>query len=107
MWGLLRDTLCSAIKFSRTVPLKALKMDSVTAIQWCEEENGCPESSVVVDPPGETWTEEQFSQAVKTLVPDKKVWVINVKLDRGASRTYALTEWKRGVPDSFRGAIIV
>ncbi|XP_073470206.1 paraneoplastic antigen Ma1 homolog [Aquarana catesbeiana] len=81
-------------------------MDLAAAIQWCEVEGVRSESSVVIELPGEAWAEEQISQAVKTLSPDRKAWVMAVKTDHGTSRTYALLEWKRGVPESFKGASV-
>ena len=47
-------------------------MDSAAAIQWCEEENARSDYSVALEILGESWGEEQISQAMKTLSPDKK-----------------------------------
>ncbi|XP_073469090.1 paraneoplastic antigen Ma1 homolog [Aquarana catesbeiana] len=80
-------------------------MDRAAAIQWCEE-GARSVSSMVIDLPGEAWAVEQITQAVKTLSPDRKVWVIAVKTDSGTSRTYALLEWKQGIPESFKGTSI-
>lgn len=71
---------------------EGVKMDPAAATQWCEDENGQRELSVV------TWTKEKINQAVKTLVPDMKVWVIDLKPNQENSHTYALIEWRKGIP---------
>lgn len=57
-------------------------MDSAAEIRWCEEENTLPCLSVVTKIKGEAWGEEQISQVLKTLSPDKKVWVIDVRTEQ-------------------------
>ncbi|XP_073488846.1 paraneoplastic antigen Ma1 homolog [Aquarana catesbeiana] len=78
-------------------------MDPSTVVQWCEAEGTRSEASVAIELPGETWEREQISQIVKTLLPDRKAWVIAIKPDEETSRTYALLEWREGVPESFKG----
>lgn len=91
--GLIQDTFALLSNLQDSTP-ESTKMDPVTVIQWCEEENASQKSSVVIELPVEAWTKEQISHVVKTLVSDKRVWVINVRQDCGTSRTYALIEWK-------------
>lgn len=78
-------------------------MDPNTAAEWCKEQNGQLGLSVVMDIPDDKWTEEQIRQAVTTLAPDQKVFVIDTKINQEVSHTYALLEWKKGVPNCFQG----
>ncbi|XP_040198406.1 paraneoplastic antigen Ma2 homolog [Rana temporaria] len=78
-------------------------MDPNTTAEWCKEQNGQLGLSIVMDIPADKWTEEQIRQAVTTLAPDQKVFVIDTKIDQKVSHTYALLEWKKGVPTCFQG----
>lgn len=77
-------------------------MDQVAATQWCEVENFQQDSSVVIDIHGVSWTVEKIRQAVKTLVPDQKVLLIDIKPNQENSHTYALIEWSKGIPTFFK-----
>ncbi|XP_073470461.1 modulator of apoptosis 1-like [Aquarana catesbeiana] len=78
-------------------------MDPVTVVQWCEAEGARSEASMAIELPGKAWEEEQVSQVLKALSADRKAWVIAVRPDPGTSHTYALLEWRKGVPESFKG----
>ncbi|XP_073470220.1 paraneoplastic antigen Ma1 homolog [Aquarana catesbeiana] len=78
-------------------------MDPITVVQWCEAEGARSEASVAIELPGEDWEEKHVKEVVQALSPDRKAWVIAVRPDYGTSRTYALLEWRRGVPENFQG----
>lgn len=99
---LVRDTFTLQSTPPDSIPAST-RMDPAASIQWCGEEGAHPESSVGIELSAEAWAEEQFREEVKTLSPDRKVWVIDVKPDSRTSHTYALLEWKQRVPDCFWG----
>ena len=78
-------------------------MDPVAAAEWCKEENVIVENGLVVEIKGEAWTEEKLLPVLRALSTDRKFWVIDIKTDTTAPHTYALCEWRKGVPDYFNG----
>ncbi|XP_073485034.1 paraneoplastic antigen Ma2-like [Aquarana catesbeiana] len=78
-------------------------MDPATVVQWCEAEGIHSEASVAIELPGDDWKEEHVKEVVQALSPERKAWVIAMRPDYGTSRTYALLEWRKGVPENFQG----
>ncbi|XP_077306352.1 paraneoplastic antigen Ma1 homolog [Lithobates pipiens] len=81
-------------------------MDPATVVQWCEAEGIRSEASVAIELPGEDWEEKQVKKVVQALSPDRKAYVVAVRPDHGTNRTYALLEWRKGVPKSFQGTSV-
>ncbi|XP_040207581.1 paraneoplastic antigen Ma2 homolog [Rana temporaria] len=78
-------------------------MDPVAITKWCKEENASPDACLVVEIKGKVWNEKELASVLKTLSPGRKPWVIDVKTNPQVPHTYALCEWKKGIPDQFKG----
>ena len=82
------------------------EMDPAAAARWCREENVLIGHGLVIGIKGENWTEEQLLSVLRTYSKDRKLWVMDMRTDTTNQHTYALCEWKKGVPDHFKGTSI-
>lgn len=66
-------------------------MGPAAAVEWCQQ-NGQPELCIVIDVSGDEFIEEQIHQAVNTLTPVQRVFVLDMKMDPAYACTYVLLE---------------
>lgn len=56
---------------------------------------------MIIDNSMDAWTEEQILQAVKTLLPNQRLSIVGMNVDRDTSHSYVLVEWQKRVPACF------